>query len=152
MACSARLAGDGVDFSPVGLAKAQRLAARWDVEVIWVESAVEEWVPPPVGFGLVVMLYLQLPQPERATALEVAASAAAPGGTLIVVAHDMDNLRRASEVHRTPTFSTTSPMSRRRLVRGRIERRGAEQAVRVVDTDSGPREAIDTLVRAKRAA
>ena len=53
----------GVDFSPVGLAKAQRFAELWDVEVTWVESAVEDWTPPSDGFDLVVMLYLQLPQP-----------------------------------------------------------------------------------------
>jgi len=33
------------------------------------------------GFDLVAVLYLQLPQPERSIALEVAASAVAPGGT-----------------------------------------------------------------------
>ncbi len=53
----------GVDFSPVGLAKARRLADLRDVEVSWVESAVESWTPPPDGFDLVAVLYLQLPQP-----------------------------------------------------------------------------------------
>jgi len=68
-----------VDFSAVGLAKAQRFAALWNVEATWVESAVQEWRPPSEGFDLVAVLYLQLPQPERSIALEVAASAVAPG-------------------------------------------------------------------------
>ena len=59
----------GVDFSPVGLAKAKRFADLWGVEVTWVESAVENWTPPPDGFDLVAVLYLQLPQPARSAAL-----------------------------------------------------------------------------------
>ena len=84
----------GVDFSPVGLAKGRRLAELRNVEVTWVESAVQEWTPPPTGFDLVAVFYLQLPQPERSAALKVAASALAAGGTLLVVAHDHDNLTR----------------------------------------------------------
>jgi 2-polyprenyl-3-methyl-5-hydroxy-6-metoxy-1,4-benzoquinol methylase len=59
----------GVDFSPVGLTKARRLAALREVEVSWVESAVETWAAPTDGFDLVVVCYLQLPQPNRAAAL-----------------------------------------------------------------------------------
>ncbi len=142
----------GVDFSPVGLAKAQRFAALWDVEVTWVESAVEEWVPPPVGFDLVAMLYLQLPQPERSTALEVAASAVAPGGTLLVVAHDLDNLTKGfGGPPSTAVLYNVADVTEVAVGAGLTVER-AEQVVRVVDTDSGPREAIDALVRAKRAA
>ena len=83
-----------VDFSPVGLAKAQRLAESRQVDVRWVESAVEEWNAPPDGFDLVAVFYLQLPQPQRSVALTVAAASVAPGGTLLVVAHDHDNLTR----------------------------------------------------------
>jgi len=39
----------GVDFSPVGLAKAQRLAEARQVDVRWVESAVEEWTARQTG-------------------------------------------------------------------------------------------------------
>jgi SAM-dependent methyltransferase len=140
----------GVDFSPVGLAKAQRFAALWNVEATWVESAVEEWRPPPEGFDLVAVLYLQLPQPERSTALEVAASAVAPGGTFLVVAHDQENLIRGfggppnAEVLYNVVDVTEAAVG----VGLTVER--AEKVVRVVDTETGPRDAIDTLVRAKR--
>ncbi len=36
----------GVDFSPVGLAKAQRLADSRQVHARWVESAIQEWSAP----------------------------------------------------------------------------------------------------------
>ena len=142
----------GVDFSPVGLAKAQRFAAQWDVEVTWVESAVQEWNPPPEGFDLVAVLYLQLPQPERSIALEVAVSAMAPGGTLLVVAHDHDNLTRGFGGPPSADVLYSVADVTDVAVAGGLTVERADQVVRVVDTDAGPREAIDTLVRAKRAA
>jgi 2-polyprenyl-3-methyl-5-hydroxy-6-metoxy-1,4-benzoquinol methylase len=140
----------GVDFSSVGLAKARRFAGLWGVEVTWVDSAVQEWTPPSEGFDLVAMLYLQLPQPERTAALEVAVSAVAPGGTLLVVAHDEDNLTRgfggppsADVLYSVPDVTHVAEAAGLTIQR-------AEQVIRVVDTDAGPRDAVDTLVRAKR--
>ena len=140
----------GVDFSPVGLAKAKRFADLWGVEVTWVESAVEVWTPPPEGFDLVAMCYLQLPQPNRSEALAVAASAVAPGGTLLVIAHDVDNLTRGYGGPPNPdVLYRVSDVTETAVDAGlTIER--AEQAIRVVDTDEGPRDAVDTVVRAKR--
>ncbi len=140
----------GVDFSPVGLAKARRFAALWNVEATWVESAVQEWRPPPEGFDLVAVLYLQLPQPERSIALEVAASAVAPGGTLLVVAHDQENLTRGfGGPQNAEVLYNVADVTKVAVEAGLTVAR-AEQVVRVVDTDTGPKEAIDTLVRAKR--
>jgi SAM-dependent methyltransferase len=138
----------GVDFSPVGLAKAKRFADLWGVEVTWVESDVGAWTPPPEGFDLVVMLYLQLPRPARSAALAVAASAVAPGGTLLVVAHDVDNLIRGyGGPPNSDVLYRVSEVTESAVDAGlTIER--AEQAIRVVDTDDGPRDAIDTVVRA----
>ena len=142
----------GVDFSPVGLAKGRRLAELANVEVAWVESAVTEWTPPPEGFDLVAVFYLQLPQPERSAALEVAASALAPGGTLLVVAHDHDNLTRGfgGPPNADVLYSVTDVTDVAVAAGLTVQR--ADQVVRVVDTDLGPKEAIDTLVRAKRPA
>jgi SAM-dependent methyltransferase len=142
----------GVDFSPVGLAKGRRLAELANVEVTWVESAVTEWTPPPEGFDLVAVFYLQLPQPERSAALEVAASALAPGGTLLVVAHDHDNLTRGfgGPPNADVLYSVTDVTDVAVAAGLTVQR--ADQVVRVVDTDLGPKEAIDTLVRAMRPA
>ena len=140
----------GVDFSPGGLAKAQRFAALRNVEATWVESALQQWRPPPEGFDLVAMLYLQLPQPERSIALEVAASAVAPGGRLLVVAHDQDNLTRGfGGPSSAEVLDSVADVSGEAVEAGLTVER-ADQVVRIVDTDAGPRDAIDTLVRAKR--
>jgi SAM-dependent methyltransferase len=140
----------GVDFSSVGLAKAKRFADLWGVQITWIESAVENWKPPPAGFDLVAVLYLQLPQPARSTALAVAASAVAPGGTLLVIAHDLDNLTRGYGGPQVPdVLYEVSDVTKVAIDSGLAVER-AEQAVRMVDTDGGLREAIDTVVRAKR--
>ncbi len=140
----------GVDFSPVGLAKAKRFADLWGVKVTWIESAVEEWTPPPVGFDLVAMLYLQLPQPARSASLAVAASAVAPGGKLVVVAHDLDNLTRGYGGPPSPdVLYRVSDVTEAAVDAGLTVGR-AEKAVRTVETDMGPQKALDTVVTARR--
>jgi len=140
----------GVDFSSVGLAKAQRLAQSRQVDVRWVESAVQEWTAPADGFDLVAVFYLQLPQPERSAALTVAAASVAPGGTLLVVAHDHDNLTRGfGGPPNDAVLYSVDDVTDMAEANGLIVQR-AEQAVRFVETESGLREAIDTLVRAVR--
>ncbi len=140
----------GVDFSPVGLTKARRFADLRGVEVTWVENAVENWTPPPDGFDLVAVLYLQLPQPARSAALALAASAVARGGTLLVVAHDLDNLTRGyGGPQNADVLYEVSDATEAAVDAGlKVER--AQQAVRMVENDDGPREAIDAVVRAKR--
>jgi SAM-dependent methyltransferase len=82
----------GVDFSDAGLAKGRRLAADRGVEVDWVRADATTWEPPAEGYDLVAVFYLQLPADRRRRAMEVAVRAIAPGGTLLVVAHDAANL------------------------------------------------------------
>jgi len=142
----------GVDFSAVGLAKAVRFAALREVQVTWVESPVESWTPPPDGFDLVAMCYLQLPQPNRSAALAVAASAVAPGGTLLVIAHDLDNLTRGYGGPPSPDVLYRVSEVTEAAVEAGLTVGRAEQAVRLVHTDDGPREAIDTVVTARRPA
>jgi SAM-dependent methyltransferase len=140
----------GVDFSSVGLAKAQRLAQSRQVDVRWVESAVQEWTAPADGFDLVAVFYLQLPQPERSVALTVAAASVAPGGTLLVVAHDHDNLTRGfGGPPDDAVLYSVGDVTDVAEANGLIVQR-AEQALRFVETESGVREAIDMLVRAVR--
>jgi SAM-dependent methyltransferase len=140
----------GVDFSPVGLSKAKRFAEMWGMKVTWIEAAMEDWTPPQDGFDLVVMLYLQLAQPARSTAISTAASAVAPGGTLVIVAHDLENLTRGYGGPQDPdVLYRVSDVAEGAIDAGLTIGR-AEQAVRVVDTDMGPREALDTVVTAHR--
>lgn len=82
-----------VDFSQVALDKGARLVEGLSMTgtVEFVRGDATTWTPPePVD--LVVIAYLQLPAAERRRAVRRAAESLAPGGTLLLVAHDSTNL------------------------------------------------------------
>jgi SAM-dependent methyltransferase len=140
-----------VDFSPVALGRARELAGRRAVEVGWVEADVRTWVPPIGAFDLVALLYLQLPPGERRGVLAAAASALAPGGTLLLVAHDLANLAEGHGGPQDPAVLTTHGEVTAELAGLLIER--AERVERPVSLpDGGEARALDTLVRASRPA
>jgi SAM-dependent methyltransferase len=139
----------GVDFSDVALEQARALAADRGVEVEWVEGDVLEWEPPAGAFDLVAVLYLQLPADERGEALARAAAAVAPGGTLLVVGHDLENLNGGYGGPKDPRVLFTADEVAAELDGLRVEK--AERVLRPVETEDGEVNAIDALVRARRA-
>jgi SAM-dependent methyltransferase len=138
----------GVDFSRVALDKGRRLADERGVAVNWVCADLLECAPPE-AFELVIVFYLQLPEYERHAIFSRAASAVAPGGTFLVVAHDPDNLERGHGGPRDPAVLYSAEQAAADLTGLEIER--AEPVLRPIETADGPRQAIDALVRAKRA-
>jgi len=80
-----------VDFSDVAMAKAAQLAAHAGVEITTVAADVADYEPPG-EFQLVAVVYLHLPAAIRPIVHRRAASAVAPGGTLIVLGHDTTNI------------------------------------------------------------
>ena len=72
----------------------------------------------------------------------------APGGTLLVVAHDVDNLTRGYGGPQDPDVLYRVSDVTEAAVNAGLTVERAEQAIRVVDTDDGPRDAVDTVVRA----
>lgn len=132
-----------VDFAASAL---ERGAARdASGRVTWVlDDALDFRCPSPVD--LVVVAYLQLPSSSRRKALRNAAGALAPGGTLVVVAHDSRNLREGTGGPKDPAVLYTAldvvhdldPLGLR------VER--AEEVLRPVEGADRP--AIDCLVRA----
>lgn len=139
-----------VDFSEVGLDKGRRLAADRGVLVDWVAADVTAWSPPAGGFDLVVVLYLQLAAEARRAALGVAARALAPGGTLVVIAHDRTNLAHGTGGPGNPAvlYAPEDVLADLRAsgVTCTVER--AEAVERPVDGADRP--ALDCLVRVRR--
>ena len=135
----------GVDFSQVALAKAARLAVRRGVDVEWVAADLLDYRPPE-ALDLVVVFYLQLPATERRLVLGRAAEALAPGGTLLVVAHDLLNLTEGHGGPKEPEVLYTPDDVVGDLSGLAIER--AERVRRPVAVDGGEAVAIDVLVRA----
>lgn len=138
-----------VDYSTVAIERARGLAAERGLDVEWIVADVTEWTPEPRAYDLVVVLYLQLPMAERAVAYGRAADAVAVGGTLLVVAHDLDNLAFGHGGPKDPAVLTT-PEDVVALI-GDLTVVRAERVRRPVETEAGTVDAIDTLVRATRS-
>lgn len=147
------LAGRGwqviaVDFSAAALDKARASAGRAGVQVTWVEADVLGWLPPvssqQPAYDLVVLAYLQLPHAERRGVLSGAAAVTAPGGSLLVVAHDLRNLDDGTGGPQDPALLWTVDEV---VVPGFTTVR-AEVAARPVDDAT----AWDTVVRLVRDA
>ena len=90
------LAGRGwqvtaVDFSTVALERAAARAREDGVDdrIDWVRADIRGWTPPRARFDLVSAQYLQLPAAERRPVFADLAAAVAPGGTLLIVGHDV---------------------------------------------------------------
>ena len=140
----------GVDFSDVALSKARRLADDRGVSVEWVNADVAEWDPPAGAFDLVILFYLQLPEAERHQVYGRMAGGLAPGGTILVVGHDSENLTGGYGGPQDPQFLFSAEDVVRDLPGLKILK--AEQVRRPVDTEDGARTALDALVRAVRPA
>ena len=138
----------GVDFSPVGIDKGRRIASSAGAQVDWVVADLREHQPAAGGYDAVLLAYLHLPQADLRVVLGRAGQALAPGGTLVVIGHDRDNLDggvggpQDAELLYTPDLITAA------LTGLRITR--ADRVRRPVTTADGDRHAVDTVVRAVR--
>jgi SAM-dependent methyltransferase len=83
----------GVDFSGEAIAKARRLALALQppLAIDWRRADATEF-DEPTSYDLAMLVYLQLPAPQRRAAIRAAWQALRPGGVLLVIAHHSDNL------------------------------------------------------------
>ena len=139
-----------VDFSDVALGKAAALAESRGVPLTTVVDDVTTYQPPVASFDLVLIAYLQLPDGERMTVLDHAVDALAPGGTLLLVAHDRSNLDSGYGGPSEPAVLTTPAELAPQLTTRGLAVERAETVERTVSTPDGPRVAIDHVVRARR--
>lgn len=140
-----------VDFSEVAIDKTRRLADRLGVAVDAQVADLATFVAPSAGFDLVLVAYLQLVDAELTPILERAATAVAPGGTFLLVAHDLDNLEHGYGGPQHPAVLTTPEQVVAAIGDGwSVDT--AEVVDRPVATDGGERVARDTLVVARRAS
>ena len=139
-----------VDFSDVAMDKARTIAARRSVAVDLEVADLVEYRPQESAFDLVMLLYIHLPVEERRQVFARAAGATAPGGTILVIGHDSDNIEHGYGGPQDPSVlysaaDVTSDFAGLDVVK-------AGQRIREIQTDSGIKRAIDVIVRATRPA
>lgn len=135
-----------VDFSEVALRKAVSAASTAAVSITTVAADVQVY-EATAEFDLVLLTYLQRPWPAMQKVLESASRALAPGGTLLLVAHDAQNLIDGFGGPQDPQLLQTPTQVVRALPGLTVER--ADRARRPVSVGEGDvRYAIDAVVRA----
>lgn len=74
-----------IDFSPVALAKAEKLARARGVTLEFEQADVLAWTWPEAAYDVVVAIFIQFaPPPERERVIEGIRRTLKPGGTLIL--------------------------------------------------------------------
>jgi 2-polyprenyl-3-methyl-5-hydroxy-6-metoxy-1,4-benzoquinol methylase len=137
-----------VDYSEVAVAKARARAERDHVEVAFACADLVEYEPGTGAYDLVLVLYLHIPSAERGPVHVKAAAALAPGGTILVLGHDRTNATHGVGGPSDPDILYTADEIAAELPGLEFETAGTV----VRDVDGEARDAIDTLVRARRPA
>ena len=144
-----------VDFSVVALQRARALAdehlGREADRLTTIQADVETWVPKARSYDLVLVAYLHLTEQLRRPVMRAAAEAVAPGGTLLVVGHDLENLSSGLGGPQNPAVlyrpsDIVADIEPAGLIVGRSE----TAARSVTDGQGQPAEALDALVVARR--
>ncbi len=138
----------GIDFSSEGIKKGKQMAAELGVEVEWLEADLRKWEPPESAYDLIVSLYVHMMPDEIGRVHRNATTALAPGGTMIVIGHDLTNLTDGYGGPPFPDVLFTPERIAQDLDQLVVEK--AERAKRTIKTDDGEKTAIDTLVRAHK--
>jgi SAM-dependent methyltransferase len=136
----------GVDYSEVAIAKANARAERDGVAVEFASADLVEYEPRRGAYDLVLVLYLHIPSVERAAVHAKATAALAPGGTFLLLGHDRANLTDGVGGPSDPDILYTADEIAAELPGLEIEK--ATTVLR--DVDGEDRDAIDTIVRARR--
>ncbi len=142
---------DALDFSDVAIDRGKRLAAERGAALSWHVADATTYEPDAGAYDLVLLCYLQLPSDQLRQVLAHATRGVAPGGILLVIAHDSRNLTEGYGGPKSPTVLYGPDDLRAALAElapsMTIER--AETVERPVETADGRKVALDVLVRAR---
>jgi SAM-dependent methyltransferase len=141
-----------VDFSAVALERARTLAEKRFGEnahrLTTVQADLLDYTPPERSFDLVLIAYLQLITESRKRVFRAAARAVAPGGRLLVIAHDLANFTDGVGGPKDPRLLYTARDVEQDLSGSELVVTRSEMAVRPVDVDGTRQYAIDAVLMA----
>lgn len=138
---------DAVDFSAVGLRRAEEAAAAAGVRIGTVVADVTGW-DPGAPVDLVLCAYLHLPSPTMRPLLRRLAGWVAPGGRLVLLGHDRRNLDEGVGGPPDPDVLWTADALADVASAAGLTLTQSRQVLRAVD--GAPRPAIDVLLVAVR--
>ena len=146
------LAGRGwrvtaVDISQVALDRAARTVG--DPRVTWTRADLTSAPPPAGAFDLVSMQYFPLPRRPGHAALHGLLDAVAPGGTLLIGAHDLADLPPGGD-HDVDPGDYYQPAEFAALLDGTWTVLTNETRPRTTPAPPGTAHAHDTVLRARR--
>jgi len=133
-----------LDFSAAGLARGRTRAGQRGLDVDWQVADATTVDLEPASYDLVLVLYLHLTRPELTAALLRAAASLAPGGLLLALGHDRDNLVRGTGGPQDPALLWDVEVLREIAAGLRIDRLGQ------VERPVGDHVAVDVLLTARR--
>lgn len=142
-----------VDFSDAGLDIGRQRAMEEGLSINWQLGDVTEWAPDQ-QFDLITVTYLHLSEAANTAVIRGVSKWVAPGGTLLVIGHDKDNLVRGTGGPQDEAILYSPELLRTATSLHVVT---AEQLIRDTATDpEGPQDtgtvAIDTLLHAENAA
>lgn len=102
----------GIDVSIVALSRAADLAAEAGAEIAdritWQQADVLAWDPAPQRFDLVSAQFMHLPRLALESLHRRLAAAVRPGGTLLIVGHDLSDLDTSMDRPHLPELMFTT--------------------------------------------
>ena len=131
-----------VDFSAVGLDRGRGQPGA--DAVTWVVADVLTWTPPEASLDLVLVAYLHVPEDATVALLTRSVGWLRPGGRLLVLGHDLENL--TAGVGGPPDPAILHSVERLAPVAALLDVDRLEQVRR--DTPAGT--ALDTLLWGRR--
>ena len=135
-----------MDYSEVAIAKARSRAEREGAQARFVCADLVEHEPETRAFDLVLVLYLHITAEARRRVLAKSAAALAPGGTFVLVGHDVTNATDGVGGPSDVDLLYTPDQIASELPGVELDK--ATTVLR--DVDGEERDAIDTLVKARR--
>ena len=97
----------GLDLSPVAIEQARSRATELGLDATFESVDLLTWDPDGQEWDLVVLAYIHAHEDMRRTVHAAAQRALAPGGTIVVIAHHLDNLTEGTGGPQRPDWLFT---------------------------------------------
>lgn len=140
---------EAFDASPVGVAKARRLAAERGVSVRFHVADVDGWEWPQEAYDAVVAIYVQFSPPaQRRRVFDRIARALRPGGLFLLEGYRLEQLAYGTGGPKIPDQLYTEPQLRAELAAFELEEiRAYDAAIDEGAAHSGMSAVIDVIAR-----